>query len=149
MWSYPGWIISVAIITRFVQVRLLKWLYLWQHITFFSNSHGWCNIDTQLHVHLRICVCVCGHKAHEDTMQCKMFSDQMYLRLGFQGHWEDKESSHIYLSLCLFPSPPRFAEYFCINHHDTGKATQFSAPVGKVHRIPKRWHEAWNRKVRG
>lgn len=39
-------------------------------------------------------------------------------------------------------SPRRFADYFCINHHDTGKATQFSAPVGKVRGVPKRWHEA-------
>lgn len=43
------------------------------------------------------------------------------------------------LSLSLLAG---FADYFCINHHDTGKATQFSAPVGKVRGVPKRWHEA-------
>lgn len=46
------------------------------------------------------------------------------------------------LSISLSLSPPRLADYFCINHHDTGKATQFSAPVGKVRGVPKRWHEA-------
>lgn len=45
-------------------------------------------------------------------------------------------------SLSLPLSPHRLADYFCINHHDTGKATQFSAPVGKVRGVPKRWHEA-------
>lgn len=62
-------------------------------------------------------------------------------------------SSYIHLWLCLFPSPSvslpppslppcRFADDFRINHHDTGKATQFSAPVGKMRGVPKRWHEA-------
>lgn len=49
-------------------------------------------------------------------------------------------SVYVYFSRSL--SPRRFADYFCINHHDTGKATQFSAPVGKVRGVPKRWHEA-------
>lgn len=51
-------------------------------------------------------------------------------------------SMSLSLSISLPLSPPRLADYFCINHHDTGKATQFSAPVGKVRGVPKRWHEA-------
>lgn len=47
-------------------------------------------------------------------------------------------------SVCLFPAPLSLAAYFCINHHDTGKATQFSAPIAKVHGALKRQQEAWN-----
>lgn len=56
-------------------------------------------------------------------------------------------SISVYVCLFLLLTPPRLADYFCINHHDTGKATQFSASVGKVRGIPKWWHEAWNRQT--
>lgn len=44
---------------------------------------------------------------------------------------ENVQTSSLDLSLSVFPCP-RFADYFCINHHNTGKASQFSACVGKV-----------------
>lgn len=77
----------------------------------------------------------------KDVTQCKMLSDQMD-GLNFMANEKAGTRLRLRLCLCLFLSPPRLAEYFCINHHDTGKATQFSAPVGKVHGVPKRWHEA-------
>lgn len=49
---------------------------------------------------------------------------------------------YVRLSFIYSLSPSRFADYSCINHHDTGKATQFSAAVGKVSGVPRQWHEA-------
>lgn len=45
-------------------------------------------------------------------------------------------------SVCLIPAPLSLAVYFCINHYDTGKATQFSAAIAKVHGALKRQQEA-------
>lgn len=49
-------------------------------------------------------------------------------------------SLSLFLSLSLALIPLRLVDYFCINHHDTGKATQFSAPVGKVRGVSKQQH---------
>lgn len=96
---------------------------------------------------------MCGNKVHEDVTQHEILSDlfingsEAFQRQAWISWPLRRQELFLYLSLSLSISlslspSHRFADYFCINHHDTGKATQFSAPVGKVRGVPKRWHEA-------
>lgn len=106
--------------------------------------------STAVYVYVHACVCVSRNRVQEDVTQCEILSDQIDLRPFSAGASISlpmrRQRVFLYLSLSVSISlslaPSRLAEYFCINHHDTGKATQFSAPVGKVHGVLKRWHKA-------
>lgn len=118
----------------------------------FVNTAGVTLIHSSMTTYVCVHVCVCRNKVHEDVTQHEILSDlfingsEAFQRQAWIS-WPQRRQG-LFLDLSLSPSislslsPRRFADYFCINHHDTGKATQFSAPVGKVRGVPKRWHEA-------